>query len=287
MKDPIGSLDAVGRGALASLLEALRPSPSKPSSQAASASVGEEEALVPIGPLAPAFDLLHRARRAAQPEERSLVSTRSDAPHPKDPSHLRRLLEAALREEVSRPVDLEPSSIPERADGRDDLPAPDEMASPRELLRTRERRLRREQVLTARILDQMEGGSGVAALPRRAPLQQEVRILCPAGGASGGRFLLRNELGRAVRMALRVQPLRAFPGSLAATARVSLEPAEVDLAPGDERLVRVGVDLAGASHLAKEIELVVDALVGDDVVQKLWVAVSVIDPVDEGGGIRS
>jgi hypothetical protein len=137
-----------------------------------------------------------------------------------------------------------------------------------------EAELRRHARLTDRILDQLARGEVASAPLEPAPLQQEVRILCPARGASGARFVLRNELGRAALVELRVHRLRdadALDG-----LEVACEPARVELAPDGEILAGVRVDLARCAHAAAgTLELVVDAVVDDRVVQKVWVALTV------------
>lgn len=137
-----------------------------------------------------------------------------------------------------------------------------------------ERQLRQHAHLTERILDQLERGEVATALPAAAPLQQEVRLLCPAGGRSGGRFLLRNELGRPVVVALRASVLReaAEVEGLAVTCT----PRRATLEPEEELLARVEVDLGAALPIAHApLELVIDALVDERIVQKIWVVVDV------------
>jgi len=144
-----------------------------------------------------------------------------------------------------------------------------------------ELQLRQQAQLTERILSQLERGETASALASTAPLQQEVRILCTAGGTSGGRFVLRNELGRAASVVLRPsRPRRAGTGG--DQLRVRCEPSTLELDAGEERVVRIAVDLSacGERH-ASELELVVDALADDEIVQKIWVSIVPCDRVKE------
>ena len=144
-----------------------------------------------------------------------------------------------------------------------------------------ETQLRRQAQLTDRILSQLERGEVASALPRSTPLQQEIRILCPAGGRSGGRVVLRNELGRPVLLALRPHAPHGADATFDGL-QVSCEPRELELAADEERLVRVAVDLAGCVATATgALELVVDALVDDEIVQKVWVAVVIVRPASQ------
>jgi hypothetical protein len=233
------------------------------------------------GPLAPAFDLLRRVQRLT---DGRVGKGGAGRPVDGDAAALARLVEATLRRGEEE--------APAAWDGGDGMRAlhrarspgstePSEAeeyngdASPRDILLARERRLRREENLTARILDQMEHGDAVSGLQRSAPLQEELRIRCPAGGTSGGRFVVRNDLGEPARILFRSHPLYAVPGSVAERARLTVEPAALDLAPGDERLVRIGIDLLRAPRLATTAEFVVDACAGGEVLHKLWVSLEV------------
>jgi hypothetical protein len=240
-----------------------------------------------VGPLAPAFDLLRRVQRLT---DGRVGKGGSGRPVGGDAAALARLVEATLRrgeEDVPAargdgaralhrarsPGSAEPSEA-EEGDGD---------ASARDILAARERRLRREENLTARILDQMEHGDAVSGLQRSAPLQEELRIRCPAGGTSGGRFVVQNDLGEPARILFRSHPLHAVPGSVAERASLTVEPAALDLAPGDERPVRIGIDLRRAPGLATTAEFVVDACAGGEVLHKLWVSLEVVPPERETG----
>lgn len=143
-----------------------------------------------------------------------------------------------------------------------------------------ERELRRHARVTERILDQLARGeiAGVDAAP--SPLQQEIRILCPAGGRSAGRFVVRNELGRPALVELRAHLLDPADHS---TIEARCVPARLELEIDAEALASVQVELAPHARTHDgQLELVVDARVGDDVVQKVWVVVVAHDALPGG-----
>lgn len=185
---------------------------------------------------------------------------------------------AARRASAVGPL-ARPSSRP-ASDQDDDawagLVAQDRYALLRRHFGEQETQLRRQAQLSDRILSQLERGEVASAAPRATPLQQEIRVLCPAGGRSGARAVLRNELRRPVVVELRVHPPRGadpiFDG-----IQVTCEPRTLELAPDEEHLVRIAVDATGSAPAAAgQLELVVDALVDDAIVQKIWVAVLVL-----------
>lgn len=143
----------------------------------------------------------------------------------------------------------------------------------RRLFRQREERLRRQACLTDRVLHQLESGQGVASAIPSSPLQQELRVICPAGGSSGGRFLLCNETGRPVTAELRIRPL--VEDRSGTPPKLSVEPPSVRLAPDEERLVRFAVDLAGCVIPEGELDVVIDALADEELLMKLWITVRV------------
>jgi hypothetical protein len=242
-----------------------------------------------VGPLAPALDLLRRVHHLTDGAGRREGVRAAGG----DAAALARLVEAALRGDEDEEAqaawgsgDAARELGGARSRGLSDPDAADEhgaAASARDVLTARERRLRREENLTARILDQMEHGDAVSGLQRSAPLQEELRIRCPAGGTSGGRFVVRNDLGEPARILFRDHALHAVPGSVAERACLTVEPGAVDLAPGEERLVRIGIDLRRAPLLATTAEFVVDACAGGEVLQKLWVSLDVAAP-EPGSG---
>lgn len=271
MSDLSDLLDRLKSVPLGPILDPLRDLHAKGGAPAEAARPGTSVLEASAGPLGPALDFLRRAQGALEDEG---VAERSSRGLVDGGPELARILAAAHRARADE-ADVDPF---DESDER----LRDPPASSRATFRARERQLRRQETLTSRILDQMQGGASVTALPRRAPLQQELRILCPTSGRSGGRFVVRNELGRRARVQFRVQPLHAVPGSLAERARVTIEPSVVDLSPGESGPVRVGIDLRDAPRGAAEIEFVVDASAEGDLLHKLWLSVVVTDDEREG-----
>jgi hypothetical protein len=94
--------------------------------------------------------------------------------------------------------------------------------------------------------------------------------------------LLRNELGGPVTVALRSH----LPCNAARFAglQIACEPCVLELEADQERLVRVAVDLSSCAATATgEVDVVIDALAGGEVVQKIWLTVVVCagDPTSE------
>jgi len=134
-----------------------------------------------------------------------------------------------------------------------------------------ETELRRHARLTDRIIAQLARGELATGAAEPAPLQQEIRVLCTAGATSAARFLLCNELGYDALVMLEPRALR--DAALLDGLVVACEPAQVELTAGAEIAARVRVDLARcpSSYAGRTLELLIDARVDGQVVQKIWV----------------
>jgi hypothetical protein len=152
----------------------------------------------------------------------------------------------------------------------------------REHFRSHEDELARRASLTERVLDQLRRGAGVDRVPPPAPLQQELRLQCPAGGASAGRFAVANETAVEREVHFEVGSLsRGAPGSGAAPS-VSFTPAALRIAPRETRVVRLGLDLARVPLRAGEcLEFPVDIRAAEGSLGRLWVEIVIVAPERE------
>jgi len=104
-----------------------------------------------------------------------------------------------------------------------------------------EQRLRRQAGLTDRIIDQMRERAADRSEPRAT--QETLAVRAAVGRPAGGRFRLANRFARALDVTLTAEALRDRNGAV--VGRVELWPSQARLAPGEERVVQVTVDLAG------------------------------------------
>jgi len=148
----------------------------------------------------------------------------------------------------------------------------------RELFRAHEGELARRASLTERVLDQLRRGEGVERILPPAPLQQELRLACPVGGASAGRFVVANETAAGHEVHFEVGPLRGAAEGVGERLGVSFTPATLRIAPQETRVVRLGIDLAGVPLQSGErLELPVDIRAAGDSLGRLWVEIVVVD----------
>lgn len=133
----------------------------------------------------------------------------------------------------------------------------------------------REQVsLADEIVRQVLPPSAQSPKSTRPALQQELRLQTGPRGRAVGRFVLANELSRAVELELDVSALRGAPEGFERTARVALEPLAPPLAVGEERVLRLEVDLAECpAEGGVTLELALDLTSGGAFLAKIWVAI--------------
>lgn len=228
---------------------------------------------VPLGPLLESLREIHRFRTqepewipAAQPELwRALVPGGS---------------ETRAEVGVSRAVTVPPLQAPpqHQAPVRDDVdPGSSSYDAVRELFGQRESALSRQSHLVDRVLDQLRSGRDVSSVSAASPLQQEIRLACPVRGRTAGRFIVASEAGAELLLHLQLsEPVAARDD---AGPVVSLDPPELVLGAGEERVVKVEVDLSGSSAVSGDrFELPVEAVdAGGNVLVKAWVELLVVD----------
>ncbi len=165
-----------------------------------------------------------------------------------------------------------------RTASTDDGSARSSYDSARELFRAHERELRRRALLTDRVLDQLRRGGAVDRIPAAAPLQQELRLVCPVGGASGGRFVVANEASAGHEVRFDVGAPRSGAPSWAARLALAFIPATLRIEPGESRVVRVAVDLAALpARPGESFELPVDVRGQGDSLGRLWLEITIVD----------
>jgi hypothetical protein len=148
----------------------------------------------------------------------------------------------------------------------------------RALFREREQSLRRQEQLVDRILDQLRSGEDVRELSEPVPLQQSLRLVCPVGGATAGRFVVENGSSEPAHVHFEVQPLRGAPTGFARSAAVEFEPGALHLRKGQASVVSVEIDsreipLRGGDRL--ELPVVMRADTG--ILGRLWIELVLVD----------
>lgn len=151
--------------------------------------------------------------------------------------------------------------------------------SARELFRAHERELQRRAFLTERVLDQVRRGAGVDRILTPAPLQQELRLACPAGGASGGRFVVINETSLEQEVRFDVGAPRRGAPAWAGRLAPLFDPERLRIEPGESRIVRVSVDSASLhARPGEHVELPVDLRGQLDSLGRLWIEIGIVEP---------
>lgn len=143
-----------------------------------------------------------------------------------------------------------------------------------------EERLRRHALVTDRILDGLRS-AGDIALPGKgaALLQQELRLLCVVGSRTGGRFVAANESGRRLELELLPGKIRGLPEGWGRRVHAQCEPARLVLEAGEERTVRLDVDLRECPvKRGDRVELTVDAVGEGQLLEKVWVEIQMVAP---------
>lgn len=141
----------------------------------------------------------------------------------------------ALRGGTRKRAGAPPAASPDRA-----ADAAYERA--RRLFADEERRLRRQALLTDQVVDQLRNRDW-AAEPTRS--SQETLLLRDAAGcAAAGRFRLANHFARTMDIDLEASTLRGRGATAAPAVRIDVQPSHARLGPGEDREVRVVIDLA-------------------------------------------
>jgi hypothetical protein len=148
----------------------------------------------------------------------------------------------------------------------------------REIFSRREQSLRKETLLVDRILDRMRSGAAPRDLPGDGVLQQSLRIACPAGGRSGGRFLVANETGAAARVSAAIgrpngRGLRSLTG-----IGLRVEPEVLALEAGASSSMQVEVDLLRCvAPVGESIDVAVALEDGERRLGRIWIEVVVVE----------
>jgi hypothetical protein len=135
--------------------------------------------------------------------------------------------------------------------------------------------LRRQASVMDKVVERMrvDPTTGEAAV---GPVQRELRIALPPGGAGRGYFALRNGHDRTREITVEVARHRGLPPGVAEPPAVRVEPERLTLAPGETQEIAVRVDLAGcALRSHDEVEIGLRAQGGDAVVAFVWVVLVV------------
>ena len=141
----------------------------------------------------------------------------------------------------------------------------------------RGQRLHGERLVTSELVDSLVNGA--RALPT-APVQQELRIVGPAGGVAAGRFRVTNRSSERAGFELVVGP----PLDGGAALPTTFEPQRGVLDAGGTLLVRVETRVGGAGGGAPRTLPVECRWRGG--ADRLWLVVSALPDVDAAGPRR-
>jgi hypothetical protein len=141
-----------------------------------------------------------------------------------------------------------------------------------------EERLRRHAFVTDRVLDGLRGaGDGPLPAEGGALLQQELHLLCAVGAGTGGRFVTANESSRSLEVELRAGRVRGVPAGWGRHVSVRCEPTHFLLAAGEQRTVRLQVDLRDCPvQVGDRLGFTIDATGGGQLLQKVWVEIQMV-----------
>jgi hypothetical protein len=196
------------------------------------------------------------------PIDDGLLRRLRSAPEERIVAELKRIY-AARSNSGGRPEPREPNSRYERA---------------RRHFAGEERRLRKQALLTDRIIDEMrsrqeDGGS--------RSTQEALCLRAAIGRPAGGRFRLANHRARALDVRLESSPLRQRDAGGEIASTIEIRPASIRLGPGEECLVRVLIDLtAGDLARATVLEGEIVARADGAPLHRLWLEVEtyVLEP---------
>ena len=142
----------------------------------------------------------------------------------------------------------------------------------------------REQVsLADEIVRQVLPPSAQSLQSTRPALQQELRLQTVPRGRAAGRFVLANELTREIELELEIGALCGAPAGFERSARVSLDPLAPCLAIGEERVMRIEIDLADCpAEAGVTLELALDIGCAGALLAKIWVAIELRESLAAG-----
>lgn len=154
--------------------------------------------------------------------------------------------------------------------------APDGLyAAARTHLATQERRQRRDDAITASLLDKVAQRAPGPAAPAPA-IQQSVQLQAAPGSRAIARFVVANPRRTPATVRFRPSELVRDDGD-AWWAPVRLTPARPTLAPGEECTARLELDLHGCPWPAPaRARLALDVEVAGAVAMKLWVELRIL-----------
>jgi hypothetical protein len=210
--------------------------------------------------------------------DESLLRRLQAAPEEEIVAQLRRIYARRNERRSGRPAAPRVAPDPRADDlqagdhhGADDSESPYERA--RRHFAGEERRLRRQAVVTERVIDDMRDRERARdGTPRRT--QETLALRAAAGRPAAGRFRLANRFARALDVRMEVSPLRD-PDGAPMRCRVDVRPSRLTLGPGEDRIVRVTIDLAGDATPAAgtRLEGEIAARAGTTSVHRLWLEV--------------
>jgi hypothetical protein len=149
-------------------------------------------------------------------------------------------------------------------------------AAARAHLAQHERRQRKDDAITASLLDKVRERAPVRTdLP--TAVQQTVQVQAAPGGTAIVRFVVANPRRTPATVRFRPSELVRADGD-AWWAPVRIDPARPTLAPGEECTARIELDLAGCPWPAPErATLGLDVEVADALAMKLWLELRLVD----------
>lgn len=146
-----------------------------------------------------------------------------------------------------------------------------------------EQRLRKQALLTDRIIDEMRNRESERD-PRGT--RETLFVRGALGRPAGGRFRLANRFARALDVRLEASTLRARESGVTIPCPIDVRPSELRLGPGEERVVHIVIDLGAANAplhaggiLAGEIVARADGVC----VHRLWLEIEpyALEPDEE------
>lgn len=165
-----------------------------------------------------------------------------------------------------------------REDVRGGRDAPEVYERVRELFRKRERDLRKEELVVDGILAKMRSGQSPASDNPVAPLQQNLRLLCSAGGSSRGKFIVANETQRDCRVRFRLGRLRGGAPNWLDSIAFRFSPNALEVSPGGTLVAELAVDLSRCPAVAGDrLELPIDLHSDETRLGRLWLEVVVVE----------
>lgn len=130
-------------------------------------------------------------------------------------------------------------------------------------------RLREQAILAERLLDGFIDGQRT---PATTLSPRELTIHCTRGGSASAWFVVVNSVDRQVAVSFRVGRIHGADENVPIPDLVSFDPPAPCVGPGQERVVRLSIDLEDHADL-DTLEFGVDIAGDDRLLAKLWVRV--------------